>query len=538
MLTAHNLQKAYGLNPILKDITFSINAGNRIGLIGPNGSGKSTLMRLLIGQEQPDKGAITMTPPDLRIGYLAQGFDSDASLTINQLVHQTIGDPETLEKELTELASALAQHPEDTDLQLAYDKTLSRLSETDFSQIQSTLDAFDLTNNKDLPVSALSGGQKTRLSLALLLANNPQILLLDEPTNHLDIKMLEWLEIWLTSFKGGVFIVSHDRTFLDRTVNRIISLDPETHTIREYAGNYTDYLEAYVKEQEKQLSAWKDQEYEIRRMKQDIARTREQSTSVERSTTPRQPNVRRIAKKVMNKAKSREKKLERYLNSDERVEKPKRGWQMKFELEDSPHLGKDVLSLTDLVIGYEEANPLLSQLNLQLLAGQRVVLTGPNGTGKTTLLRTIADKIRPLSGNVHIGASVRMGYMSQEQDTLDPNLNAVETIREIIPMNQTEARSFLHYFLFTGDDSLRLTSELSFGERARLSLAKLVANGCNLLLLDEPINHLDIPSRTRFEEALSQFKGTILAVVHDRYFIEHFANAVWEVDEGKIRVEL
>ena len=539
MLTTHNLKKAYGLNPILQDITFSINSGDRIGLIGPNGSGKSTLMRLLVGQEKPDKGNISLNPPDLRIGYLAQGFDADESLTISELVHQQIGDPELLEQELATLATKLGNNPDDAQLQEAYDQTLSRLSQTDFSQTDTILDAFNLDEHlREQPISVLSGGQKTRLAMALLLIDGPQLLLLDEPTNHLDIKMLEWLEIWLNSFNGGVFIVSHDRTFLDRTVNRIISLDPTTHTIKEYAGNYTDYLEAFVKEQEKQLSAWKDQEYEIRRMKQDIARTREQSMSVERSTTPRQPNVRRIAKKVMNKAKSREKKLERYLESDERVEKPKRSWQMKLELDNAPHLGKDVLSLTELSVGYDGFDPLLAHLNLHLMAGQRVVLTGPNGSGKTTLLRTIAKKIRPLSGDIHLGASVRLGYMSQEQDTLDPTLNAVETIRQITEMNQTETRSFLHYFLFTGDDSLRPTNELSFGERARLSLAQLVASGCNLLLLDEPINHLDIPSRTRFEEALAQFEGTILAVVHDRYFIEHFANEVWEVEDGKINVEL
>lgn len=539
MLTTHNLHKAYGLNTILQKITFSINAGDRIGLIGPNGSGKSTLMRLLIGQEQPDKGTISTSPPDLRIGYLAQGFDIDDSLTINQLIHQQIGNPELLEQELAQLATALANAPNDTQLHMAYDQTLMRLSETDFSEIESTLEAFNLSGNvKEQQISVLSGGQKTRLSMALLLIKNPQLLLLDEPTNHLDIQMLEWLEIWLNSFKGGVFIVSHDRTFLDRTVNRIISLDPDTHTIQEYAGNYTDYLESFLKEQEKQLSAWKDQEYEIRRMKQDIARTREQSMSVERSTTPRQPNVRRIAKKVMNKAKSREKKLDRYTESDDRVEKPKRSWQMKLELDESPHLGKDVLKVTDLSVGYDGFESLLTNLNLQLLSGQRVVLTGPNGCGKTTLLRTVADKIRPLSGSIHLGASVRLGYMSQEQDSLDPTLNAVETIRQITPMNQTETRSFLHYFLFSGDDALRPTSELSFGERARLSLAQLVASGCNLLLLDEPINHLDIPSRTRFEQALAQFEGTILAVVHDRYFIDQFADEVWEVTSGKIDIEL
>ena len=211
---------------------------------------------------------------------------------------------------------------------------------------------------------------------------------------------------------------------------------------------------------------------------------------------------------------------------------------MKLELGDAPHLGKDVLTLDNLAVGYPGYKPLLTGLNLQVQAGRRVAITGPNGAGKTTLLRTIAGHLQPKSGYVKLGASVQLGYMSQEQELLDESLTAVTTIQQIAPLNETEVRSFLHFFLFSGDAPLRPITSLSFGERARLSLAKLVASGCNLLLLDEPLNHLDIPSRGRFEQALTQFEGTILAVVHDRYFIQQFATAVWQVAEGAVRHQL
>jgi len=304
--------------------------------------------------------------------------------------------------------------------------------------------------------------------------------------------------------------------------------------MRAYAGNYSEYLEQYLNEQDKQLSAYRDQEYEIRRMKQDIARTKEQARHVEITTTPRTPGVRRYAKKVAAKAKSREKKLDRYLDSDERVEKPRPSWQIKLEFESDNIQSKNVLSTDNLSIGYALDKPLLENLNLHIHAGQRIGLTGSNGTGKTTLIRTIAGKLNPLAGNLKLGANVKLGYMSQEQELLNPNLNALQTIQSVATLNETEARNFLHYFLFKGDDALRRSSDLSFGERARLQLALLIAQGCTFLLLDEPINHLDIPSRARFEEALTNFKGTILAVVHDRYFLERFASDVWNVKDGRI----
>lgn len=268
-------------------------------------------------------------------------------------------------------------------------------------------------------------------------------------------------------------------------------------------------------------------------MRQDIARTKEQSLKVERSTTPRQPGVRRYAKKVARKALAREKKLDRYLASEERVEKPKIGWQMKLEFDAAQASGRDVVILESAAVGYDR--PLLSDLHLTLRFGERVALVGANGAGKTTLARTIAGQLRPLAGRVRLGASVRLGYFAQEQELLRAELNALTTLQQFSGESETDLRNFLHYFLFEGDDVFTPVGELSFGERSRLALATLVLQGCNFLLLDEPINHLDIPSRARFEQALAGFEGAVLAVVHDRYFIERFATRVWKVEGGTVR---
>ena len=542
MLTAHHLYKSYNLNTILEDVSFSVNPGQRAGLIGPNGCGKTTLLRILAGEDTADQGHVALTPGDLRIGYLPQSLEIDPRQSLGNVLQSARGDPRKAEAEVARLAAELADDPQKTGLASAYDLALERLQDSQpgiFGETAIILGALGMDGiDEGQPVGQLSGGQKTRLSLALVLLSNPQILLLDEPTNHLDIPMLEWLEDWLANYPGAALIVSHDRTFLDRTVTRILDMDPETHTLREYTGNYSAYLEQYLSKKTRQMGAFKDQEYEIRRMRQDIQRTKQQAARVEQTTTSREPNVRRYAKKVAKKALSREKKLERFLESDERLEKPKASWQMKLDFGSPPgegekqHLGQDVFSCQELAVGYAGHAPLLENLNLRVQVKQRIAFTGANGSGKTTLLRTITGQLPPLDGNVRLSASVKLGYMSQEQENVDPDLDAVETIRRTAPLNETEARSFLHYFLFSGDDALRPVGQLSYGERTRLMLAKLVAEGCTLLLLDEPINHLDIPSRARFEQALALFEGTVLAVVHDRYFIQRFATELWVV-EGK-----
>ncbi len=537
MLTAHRIAKSYHFKSVLENVTFSLNPGDRIGLIGPNGSGKTTLIRILAGLEQPDSGAVTISPKGLRIGYLAQSLSIMGEQTLGELLEGLKGNPALLEEEVTRLSREIAVHPEDDELKSAYDFALQKVVNLDRSQAarqEEILSSLGLAAfPRELPLKSLSGGQKTRLSLAMVLMGDPEILLLDEPTNHLDIPMLEWLESWLlkttSGRRTGALVITHDRVFLDRTATRILDLDADTHTLREYPGNYSSYLNLVNAEYEHKLAAYRDQEDDIRRMKQDINRTKQHSLKVELSTTSRQPGVRRIAKKVAKKAKSREKKLDRYLASEDRVEKPNPGWQMKLEFDPHDHIGKDVLVIEDLSIGYPGRPALFSAINHSIRQGERVVLTGPNGAGKTTLLRTIAGQLSPVDGKLRLGASVRLGYMPQEQELLNPGWSAFQTIQQHAQMSETEIRAFLHFFLFSGDDALRPAGELSFGERARLLLASLVVQGSNFLLLDEPINHLDIPSRERFEQALQEFDGTVLAVVHDRFFIERFATDVWEL---------
>lgn len=546
MFTVHQLAKSFAAKSLFSNVTFHMNSGDRVGLIGPNGCGKTTLLRILAGRETAVSGSVSAVP-GLRSGYLPQGVDLPLTAPLADVVGRAAGDIEVLEAELITLSQALGQQPDDPQLQSRYDDLLQRISQAETGRAAGIVAGLGLA---EVPpqtlVSQLSGGQKTRLQLALVLLQDPQLLLLDEPTNHLDIEMLEWLEAWLTDFAGAALIVSHDRTFLDRTVNRILALDPLQKTVREFAGNYSDYQEAVTLEREKQWAAYQDQQQEIQRLKQDIVRVKAQAAKTERQAS----SVRRggemmklkgykdyqqsIAKKVAKKAKSRERKLDRYLDAEDRVTRPSQQWQMRIEFEHTLPLGQSVLRLHNVAVGYASHMPLLQGLNLELPPAKRIVLTGPNGSGKTTLLRTLAGKLPPLSGNIEQGPSVELGFMTQEQTELDPALTPLQTIQPAFK-NETLARNFLAYFLLTGREPLQVNESLSFGQRARLTLARLVASGCNVLLLDEPINHLDIESRSQFEAALSQFNGTVLAVIHDRYFIDRFAEEIWWLEDGTVQ---
>jgi ATP-binding cassette subfamily F protein 3 len=546
MLTAHRLSKSFELQTLFENASFSLNPGERTGLVGPNGCGKTTLMRILVGIEAPTSGYVSHDP-QLRIGYLPQGFEPDPSLTLEEIISRHTGDISNLLIELTSTAESLAKRSSDQTIQARYDELIRRIQMVDTSRTARILAGLGLDGiNHHLPVGRLSGGQQTRLSLALVLLDDPELLLLDEPTNHLDISMLEWLESWLTSSPCTTLIISHDRTFLDHTVSHILEMDQIKHSVREYAGNYSDYLAQRQTELEHQWNAYTDQQAEIRRMRQDIIRTKEQAAHTERQASSiriggsdyKQKGYKSyqqgIAKKVAKKAKSRQKKLNRYLDSEEHVEKPLATRKLKLEFNLNNHLSHSVIRLEDLSIGYDHEHILLNRINLDLHAGQRIALTGPNGCGKTTLLRTITGQIPTITGEVHLSTTAHLGYLAQDQSGLNLAQTPVEMMLTTI-QNETEARSFLAYFLFTGDEPLKPVSLLSYGQRTRLLLAKLVAEGCNCLLLDEPINHLDIPSRTQFEQALSQFGGSVLAVVHDRYFIKRFADEIWWVENGTIR---
>ena len=543
MLTVQQLSKSFGIEPLFENISFTVNPGERIGLVGPNGCGKTTLLRILTGQEKPASGSVRFNPSNLRVGYLAQGLSFDPADTMAGFIDRMTGNIQALSAQLERLAVALSNRPGDLALQAAYDDILDRLALADESigRVPGTLAALGLGEIAlHLPVSALSGGQKTRLALAGVLLARPQLLLLDEPTNHLDLDMLVWLENWLLSYPYAALVVSHDRTFLDHTTTAIFEIDPLIRGGRRYEGNYSAYVEQKMADRERQWQEYKNQQDEIKQLTTAAARIRSRATfhkggkaDIANTDGFTAGFFADRSKETVSRAKDIEQRVERLLNED-RVEKPGRLWQMKMEFGQTPSSGRDVLVLEDLAVGYGE-KVLVDHIDGVLRFGQRLALIGPNGAGKTTLLRTITGQIPPLGGLARLGANVHLGYMAQEQENLEGALTPLQTISRLLSQSETEQRAFLSKFLFKGDDVFIPVASLSYGERARLTLACLVAQGCNFLILDEPINHLDIPSRAQFEQALAAFEGAILAVVHDRYFINSFATRIWEIRAGKMR---
>lgn len=542
MLHVIDVEKSFGVEKVLQKINFSINRGERWGLVGPNGCGKTTLLKIVAGEEKADQGRVALTPADLRLGYLPQGFKFLEDETIGSFLARMEGDLDKLSITLEQAARDIAAGIHTVESQLRYDQVLAELTLAAESAGRGPgiLAALGLGQVPvDTPAAILSGGQKTRLGLAGVLLSNPQLLLLDEPTNHLDIEMLEWLEAWLNQYRNAALIVSHDRAFLDAVATGILELDPNTHMMKAYAGNYSNYLEAKIAEREHQWQQYQDQQDEIGRLKSAARHVRSLSNFRKGGKAD---SGDKFAKgffanrslETLRRAKQLEHRLEKLMTEDH-IDKPKPAWELKIDFGDLQTTGRDVLALENCAVGYN-GQALLSHLDAHIRLGQRVALIGPNGCGKTTLLRTIMGSIPPIEGGYRLGTNVRLGYMAQEQEDLDPALNALETIQGLVNLNDTEARAFLSKYLFTGDDVFVPVGKLSYGERSRLGLACLVVQGCNFLLLDEPINHLDIPARMRFEQALAEFNGTILAIVHDRYFIEGFANAIWEVKDDGILV--
>jgi ATP-binding cassette subfamily F protein 3 len=539
MLQVSNVSKSFGDNLVFQRVSFSLNRGERLALVGPNGCGKTTLLRIILGEIQPDTGSARLSPANVRAGYLAQALEYKPDQTVGQVVQGAIAGLSEVERRLEVLSALMAtvQGKELQRLMGEYDRALETFERLGGYQIgartDAILDGLDLGDlDQDTPVDILSGGQKTRLGLARLLISGPDLLLLDEPTNHLDIEALEWLEGFLQAFDGAILIVSHDRTFLDRTVSAILEMDLLTQTVTEYAGTYSDYVDAKERQREKHWAAYKDQQEFIARLEGNLAAKKNYARSIELGTIDFGP--RKIAKGIARKAVVQQRRIQRLLDSEERIARPQHTWQMKLEFVDTPASGRDVLNLEEVTMGFGN-QVLFRDVKLTLRAGERIVLVGPNGSGKTTLARLIQGELEPLDGRVRLGAGVKLGYYAQEQEDLDPQTTPYESIRAVAPMTETQARTFLHYFLFSGDEAFQTVGSLSFGERARLALARLVAQGCNFLLLDEPINHLDIPSRSRFEQAMTAFQGTVLAVVHDRYFIEGFATGLWAIGDGTIR---
>ena len=539
MLQVRDITKWFGDVKVLDRINFNLNRGDRAGLIGSNGCGKTTLLRIITGELAPDRGSVQRSPATIRLGYLPQALDFPPGATVGDVLRSALGEREAAETRLDRLAEAVAAARDDElpAALAAYDRALAEFQalggarrEADADAVLAGLGMPDVDQSR--PVSALSGGQKTRLGLARLLLAQPDLLLLDEPTNHLDIVALDWLEGFLADYDGAVLIVSHDRAFLDRTVNRTLALDDATHTLREYPGGYSAYAMAIDRGLEKQWATYREQQERFRKLEASIRKLSSQAKNIEGETI--HFYWRRIAKDLARHAVVQRARLERMMASEETVEKPGQSWKMKLEFADTPRSGQDVLRISNLRVGYG-GRALLEDVELHLGYGERAVLIGPNGAGKTTLLRCITGQVKPWAGEVRLGRGVRVGYMAQEQETLDQTATPLALIRAAAPLDETEARSYLHYYLFAGDEVFVPVGRLSWGERSRLALALLAVQGCNFLLLDEPINHLDIPSRERFERAMARFEGTVLAVVHDRYFIERLATTIWALEDRHVR---
>lgn len=540
MLTVQHLYKSFGAHPVLADVSFSIQSHERTALIGPNGCGKTTLLRILAGEEQPDSGTILTNGSRIQCAYLPQEFYCATNTTISSYLENTGMPLNQINERLTTLASQLVTQPQNEEIQAAYDQMLSAIEISFWQQDQraALLAAFGLERfDPETPVTHLSGGQKTRLALVRLLLSRSDVLLLDEPTNHLDLEMLSWLETWLLNYQGAVLVTSHDRAFLDRIPTTVLALDPVSHQVHAYPGRYSDYCRSKASEKERQMQEYLARKEEIRQLKTEAAHMRELSRFKKGGKADTNDKLAKgffanRSAAVAQKARRVDQTIE-MLENDDSLRKPTAAWKMKMELFDSPESSRNVLICEDLSIGYGE-RPVLEHIEISLHYQSRCALIGPNGSGKSTLLKTFAGLRPPLGGLFYFGSSIQPGYLAQGQEDLPPEVSPYLLIQSRTNLNETDTRAFLHKYLFTPENVFLPIRSLSPGERTRLSLAAFIAQGKNLLLLDEPFNHLDIDSREQFEQAISQFKGTVLIAVHDRYFIERYATELWEIQDGRI----
>ncbi len=514
LLSLSAVRKAFGTNEVIRDATLALQEGERLGLVGVNGSGKTTLLKIINGDMPSDGGEISIAR-DARIGFLTQHADIDGELSIMEELTRVFDPLIAMEKRLRALEAEMAEAHEDAEafarLSNEYDKLTRRFEDAGGyewpSRVQGVLAGLGFAKDRrDMPARLLSGGEKTRLCLARILLMQPEILMLDEPTNHLDLAAVGWLEDTLKKYPGTVIVISHDRYFLNAVCDCMAELSMGRLT--RYSGNYDAFVRKRQANLERQLKEYKLQQAEIARQEAIIARYRMFNRE-----------------KSIKAAESREKRLEKIV----RLEKPVSEDKVRFSFEARRRTGEDVLIAKDLSKSYD-GRKLFEHFSLHLRAGDRVALIGPNGVGKTTLLRIFVGEETADGGTMKFGANVDIGYYDQHQAGLHPDKDVLNELWDDFPrLDADRVRGVLALFLFTGDDVFQKIHTLSGGERGRLALAKLMLRKDNLLFMDEPTNHLDMDSREVLEHALDDFDGTLLAVSHDRYFINRVANRVIEM---------
>ena len=514
ILSAQNIAKSFGVNAVLRDVSFTIQQGDRIGLVGVNGCGKSTLMRIVAGLDVPDSGEMAIVR-GTRIGYLAQQDMVTSGASVWQELESVFTPVFEMEARLRALEDEMGRAHEDAAqfarLSAEYDKLTRRFEEADGyawkSMVSGVLNGLGFAPAQyGQCVDSLSGGEKTRLCLARLLLQKPDLLLLDEPTNHLDMETLGWLENYLCDYRGSVLVISHDRYFLDHVCTGMVEI--LMGNAEQYSGNYTRYIAQRQERFETRMRAYTLQQKEIERQQAIIARYRMFNRE-----------------KSIRAAESREKALERM----EKLEKPVDERAIRFQFEARRRTGEDVLRISEVSKSFGEKH-LFSHLSLHVRAGDRIALIGPNGVGKSTLIKLITGEEQADNGEIRYGANVDIGYYDQHQSALHPEKTVLDEVWDRFPrMEQSDVRGALGMFLFTGDDVFQPIRTLSGGEKGRVALTALMLRKDNLLLLDEPTNHLDMDSREVLEDALAGFGGTIITVSHDRYFINRVADRIIEM---------